>query len=44
MNLFLPNNIYVLIIVVRFEVVIMGLHTIRQVIVPPFEAVGKGIV
>jgi hypothetical protein len=44
MNLFLHNNIYLLIIVVPFEVVILGLHTIRQLIVPPFEALGKGIV
>jgi len=44
MTLFLYNNIYLLIIVVPFEVVILGLHVIRGVIVLPFEALGKGIV
>jgi len=44
MNLFLHNNICLLIIVVPFEIVILGLHTIGQVTVPPFEALGKGIV
>jgi len=42
MNVFIHNNIYLLIIVVPFEVVILGLHTICRVIVPPFEAFEKG--
>lgn len=38
------HNIYLLIIVVPFEVVFLGLHTISRVIVPLFETFGKGIV